>query len=320
MTTFRPFRNADPPAVVRLWNEAGLGRGAVGGLTIDLFDHLTLAQQHFDPRGLTLAVSDDGRPVGFSLAGFGPAEAGSTCGRTDGVVAAVVVHPDARGAGVGRGLLAAAVEYLRGGGATAIRAGGAPPTDPFLVGLYGGSEPAGFLDSDPAADPFLTACGFVPERRVRVLHRETGGQDRAGFQVLAVRRKTELRVAPRAPSRTWWWSTRYGRLDTLRFALFPRGLPPSAGAAEVAGATLVGLDLFGPTWGRRAVGLRELTTGPGGGPAHQHVLLSEIARRLREEAVDLIEVHADADDAETLELFERAGFEPVDEGTVYKLG
>ena len=323
--TLRPFRNGDPPALVRLWNAAGLGRGAVRGLTVDVFDHLVLAQQHFDPGLLTVAV-EAGEPgsggrnrgvraLGFSLAGLVPAAEGAT-GRT-GTIDAVLVHPDVRGRGIGRRLLDAATDALRERGATRIVAGGGPGEAPFLVGLYGGSEPAGFLDSDPAARPFVESCGFAERGRRVILQRATDSRDRTGFQTLAARRHSVLRTA--GPVRAdRWWGTRFGRLDTLRFELAPRGAD-AEGAPATAGVTLVGLDLYGPAWNRRAVGLRDLAPGPGGGPPHLHALILETTRRLREEAVDLLEIHADAADGPTLALLARIGFAPVDHGTRFEL-
>ncbi|QDT15648.1 GNAT family N-acetyltransferase [Alienimonas californiensis] len=328
--TLRRFRNGDPPALVRLWNAAGLGRGAVQGLTIDVFDHLVLAQQHFDPRGLIVAVETadgadadpggnvprrHGRTVGFALSGLLPQRPGTE--ECVGAVDAVLVHPDARGRGVGRRLMAAAVESLRQRGASRILAGGGPAESPFLVGLYGGSAPAGFLDSDPAARPFATACGFRERGRTVILQRPTDLRERAGFQVLAARRHAALRTAPPLESNRWW-ATRFGRLDTLRFELAARGRDASPGPAT-AGVTLVGLDLYGPAWDRRAVGLRDLATGPGGGQPHLHALILETTRRLREEAVDLLEIHADAADAAALALLSRIGFSPIDQGTRFEL-
>ncbi|NNJ26767.1 hypothetical protein LzC2_28580 [Planctomycetes bacterium LzC2] len=295
-------------------------------LTVDVFDHLVLAQQHFDARCLTVAVegsepggaepSRGSRVLGFSLASLAPSPPGAsgdpqTAERT-GVIDAVLVHPDVRGRGTGRRLMEAAIKSLQTRGATRIVAGGGPGESPFLVGLYGGCEPAGFLDSDPAAQPLMEACGFQPRDRTAILHRATDVRDRAGFQVLAARRHAALRTAPPAQTDRWW-GTRYGRLDTLRFELAPRNAAASDPAT--AGVTLVGLDLYGPSWNRRAVGLRDLTPGPGGGPHHLHALILETTRRLREEAVDLLEIHADAEDESTLAMLSRIGFAPVDHGT-----
>ena len=316
MTTFRPFRNGDPPALVRLWNGCELGRGAVDDLSVDLLDHLLLAQRHFDSRRLLIA-EERGVVVGAALSGFGPNANGSGVDRARGVIAGLLVRPDRRRRGIGSELLRRSVADLREAGAESVAAGPAPPLDPFLVGLYGGSEPAGFLDSDAAAGPFFRACGFRPVRRVAVLQRDAAEGGRAGFQVLAARRKSLLRVREGADEPTWWWGTRYGRLDTLRFELAPKTAYRAAPLPPTAAVTLIGLDLYGARWGVRAVGLRDLHVAPGGSPAHAQALLLDVCRKLREEAVDLIEIHADEADADRLNLLHRAGFERVDGGTVY---
>ena len=314
MISYRSFRNGDPPALARLWNGCGLGRGAVAGLSVDVLDHLLFAQRHFDPRLVTVA-EEGGDVIGWSLAGHGPNAAGTGTDRARGVLAAVLVRPDRRGGGVGRELVRRAVAGLRDRGAETVVAGGSPPDDPFLVGLYGGGEPAGFLDSDPAAAPFLAACGFRPARRIAVLQRDAAERGRTGFQVLAARRKSHLRVSDERPDATWWWATRYGRLDTLRFELAPKSPAP---VAPSAGVTLIGLDLYAARWGLRAVGLHGLRLGPGGTPAHAQALLLDVCRRLREEAVDRLEIHADESDADRLALLARIGFERVDAGTVFR--
>ena len=67
-----------------------------------------------------------------------------------------------------RELAKRAEEYLRGKGTNAVcRPGRA--ADPFFFGLYGGSCPVGFLESDPDAAPFLTALGYEPVERYAVL-------------------------------------------------------------------------------------------------------------------------------------------------------
>ena len=316
MTLYRPFRNGDPPQLARLWNAAGLGRGAVAGVTVELLDHLLFSQQHFRRESVVVAEAG-GEVVGAALLGFGPGDGGEHCDRTRGVVSAVLVHPDHRGRGIGRECVRRAVERLRTDGAVTVTAGPAPPADPFLVGLYGGSEPAGFLESDPAAAGLMAACGFSPVRRRVVLHRDAAEPCRTGFQTLAARRKCDLRVREAGEGASWWWATRHGRLDTLRFTLSPK-MPRAAGPPEPAATvTLSGLDLYAPRWGVRAVGLHGLTWSAAGSPAHAQALLTEVLRRLREQAVDLAEVHADSDDVERLALLDRLGFREVDAGVVY---
>ena len=69
MIEYRPFRNSDPPQLVRLWHESGLGRGAARGFSYDALDRLLLGQHYFDRAGLIVAC-DGTQIVGFVHAGF----------------------------------------------------------------------------------------------------------------------------------------------------------------------------------------------------------------------------------------------------------
>ena len=71
MTRFRPFRNSDPPALVKLWNQAVPESGAVRPLRVHELDTHALGTVNFDAAGLIVAEKD-GRIVGFVHAGFGP--------------------------------------------------------------------------------------------------------------------------------------------------------------------------------------------------------------------------------------------------------
>ena len=308
------------PAAVALWNACGLGRGAVAGLAKEAFDLFVLAQQHFRRDLLTVAVDGpDGRGpngggphiVGWSLGGL-------TFDHTDtrtgtGVVCGVLVHPDHRRAGLGTRLLAAAADGLRAAGARRVLAGPAPPADPFLMGLYGGITPAGFLDSDAGAAPFLTARGWTPHRRVGVFHRDVADRERPGFPVLAAKRRCEVRVTGTVGDGPRWWATRVGRLDPLRFTLHDR-----ASGDPVATALVIGLEQFGPVWGELAVGLTGLTELGPGTDVHVQALILEVNRRLKQEGVSLLEVHANSGDTPRRTTLTRLGFSEVDAGTVYE--
>lgn len=300
--------------MLRLWHTAGLGRGAATGLTADQFDDLTFAQPYFDPNGLILAC-DGSKVVGYVHAGFGTDATQSQTCREQGVICMVIVQPEYRRQGIGRKLVELAENYLREAGAKAIHAGAAPPCDPFYFGIYGGSRPAGFLESDPNAAPFFQRLGYQPAERHLVYQRQIAAtSDPIGLRIMSIRKTTQLAAIEPSSPHPWWWQTRPGRLDTLQLGLIPKG-----GGEPFAQVTVVGLDLYIPRWQIRPIGLIDLIVSEryrrkGYGQA----LLVEVCRRLRDEMVGLVEAHARTDDAPSLAVLKSSGFKEVDAGVVYR--
>lgn len=316
MIEYRHFRNSDPPHLLRLWHECGLGRGAALGITCDEFDELVIAQTYFDPAGLIVACRE-GQPVGFAHAGFGVNEQQTWLSTEEGVICAVMVHPTVRNQGIGRELVRRAEEYLRRAGSVRIFAGPSDRRDSFYCGLYGGSQSAGFLESDPAAAPFFTKLGYVPSERHLVFQRPlgVGASDPVGVRLVNVRRNTRLASLSQEP-KSWWWQTRHGRLDAMHLALTPR-----TGGAALARVSVVGLDRYINCWNARAIGLMSLYVGESNRQkGYGQALLVEVCRRVRDDMVQLAEAHAAEADTAAIAVLESAGFQPVDAGVVYQLG
>lgn len=314
MIEYRTFHNADPPHLIKLWHQSRLGRGAAYGFSFDALEAAVLSQPYFDPAGLILATQD-GAVVGFAHAGFGVNKGRTALDQQSGVVCAVVVHPDFRRQGIGRELVSRAEAYLKAAGATTIDAGQADPRDPFYVGLYGGSEAAGFLESDPDAAPFCAALGYQPVERHLIFQRDNSQQNfPISFRLMTIRRKTELGVTIRPRRMTWWWLTRYGRLDSIRFLLVPK-----SGGKAMAGITVCGLDCYLAKWNERAVGLTDLYLPQAERrKGYGQALVVEVCRKLHEEMITRIEAHAPEADAPTIGLLQSAGFEQFDAGVVYR--
>lgn len=315
MIEYRRFRNSDPPQILRLWHECHLGRGAAIGLRCDEFDELIIAQTYFDPEGMILACQD-GQVVGFSHAGFGPNADRTGLGTDEGVICVVLVHPSVRQQGIGTELVRRAERYLRERGSVRIYAGAADPRDPFYCGIYGGSQSAGFLKSDSAAEPFITKLGYVPCEQHLVFQRSlgVGSADPVGARLVNVRRTTRLTAITQDP-KSWWWQTRYGCLDAMHLALTPR-----TGGNPIARISVVGLDRYVTTWGTRGIGLFGLMVSE----AHRRkgygqALLVEVCRRVRDDMVQLAEAHAPKTDLAAIGVLESAGFKQIDSGQVYRL-
>lgn len=330
MIQYRPFRNNDPPHLLRLWHASRLGRGAALGFPCEVLDMLIFAEPYFDKHGLIVAcdVLDEGAagspvrntrlevPVGFVHAGFGSTSNGESLDLTNGVLCALLVEPDYRRRGIGRELVRRAEEYLRGKGATTLSAGEASPRNPFYMGLYGGSESVGFLESDVDAAPFLTSLGYQPVEKYFLLRRDiTQKNDPFDPRLLAIRRKMQLMISDAPTLPTWWWCTRQGRFDTLHFSL----VPTSGTAASPVSISCWGMDFHSTTRRQRTVGLLDLHVdekerGKGYGKA----LVLEVIRRLREELVSHLEIAVREDNEPARKLFKSLGFEPADTGVVYR--
>lgn len=314
MIEYRSFHNSDPPLLVKLWHACRLGRGAAERFTTDAFETVNFAQPHFNPAGLIVAC-DGPNLVGFVHAGFGCNSDESELSFDSGVVCAVMVHPEYRRQGIGRELMQRAERFLTGLGASELYAGSARPRDPFYVGLYGGSEPAGFLESDPDAAPFCEALGYVSVERYGVYQCQLE-QSNVPFsmRLMSVRRKTQLTVAEQPDRPSWWWATRFGRLDSIRFLLVPKeGGPP------VAGVTVIGLDLYLAKWGQRPIGMIDLFVPEADRrQGYAQALIVEVCRKLKEELVSCAEAHALETDTVAIAAIESAGFQRIDTGVVYK--
>ena len=172
---YRSFRNSDPPAVLRLWHEARLGRGAATSITNEAFDLANYAQPYFDREGLifaTVSKNDREQVVGMVHAGFGFTADGAAIDHSVGAINAIIVAPDYRCQGIGTELLSRAEQYLTERGAKRILAGPARGHDAFYFGIYGGARPSGFLETDPIAQPFLEANGYAIESTHSVYQRD----------------------------------------------------------------------------------------------------------------------------------------------------
>ena len=124
MTTFRRFRNTDPPSLADVWNESHTARGAYPLRTPALLERWLFSKLYFDHAGLIVAEEDaTNLAQGYALAGFAPTEDQSALSFAEGVICSVAVRPGDRRKRVGRGLVEQCEAYLIEKGARTLRAG-----------------------------------------------------------------------------------------------------------------------------------------------------------------------------------------------------
>ena len=312
---FRHYCNSDPPRVLTLWNQSGFARGGATEISHDLLDLLLFSQPYFDRHGLIVACEDD-RLVGMVHAGFGCNEQRADLNQLDGVICQLLVHPERRRQGIGRELIERARQYLLERGSTTIHPGPGPGLDPFYCGLYGGSESAGFLSTDEGVAEFLASCGFDAGDRFAIYQRPLELESAEAVDLRSVQWKRQVRIEISAQNADgdWWWNTRFGRLDYVRFRLLKNDSDEL-----MASLTLVGLDQFIPKWNSRAIGLADIHV------VEQHrrqglgrMLISETLRRLKQETISLVEAHASESDDALTGLLSACGFQRIDAGIQYR--
>jgi len=311
---YRTFRNDDPPGLVKVWNEAFPGRGSVPLPTPSALEEYVFAKPYFDPAGLIVAV-EDGQTLGFAHAGFGPSPNESTLSTSTGVVCVLGVRPAYRRRGIGSELLRRSEAYLAGRGATAIFAGPTWPDDPFYLGLYGGSESAGFLASDADAEPFLLRRGYVCHAARRVFQRRLEEPiNVADARFLVIRRRFELIAQPHRGAGTWWRECVLGPIDLLDVLL--RDKATGEVAAHAAAWEMLG---FCQRWGAPAVGIIDLEVREDlRRQGLARFVLVHLLRHVQEQFFALVEVQMSERNEAALRLYQGLGFQPVDTGRVYR--
>lgn len=316
MIAYSFSKNTDPPAVVEVWNEAVTGRGGYPLRTPGVLERWLFSKTFYRNDDLILARDPDAgnKPVGLAISGFGPND--DLTGLSDlGVICAILVRPEYRKRGIGRELLTRAEAHLRERGAKQVVVGSQWPANPYLFGLYGGSNSPGVLASEPDAGPFLEKMGFVPTSPVVVLQRKldaplTLADTRFGL----LRRRYDQQVLRAAAVGSWWQECVWGGLEPVELRMTDKltGLP----AARVVVWELEG---FGWRWGHPAAGILDMQVRPdlrrnGLGK----LLLSHALRFLQDQFFAVAELQFPAGDEAGLGLCRGLGFEQVDRGLVYR--
>ena len=314
MIEYRTFRNTDPPHLVTVWNEALPNRGAYTLRSASPFDRWIFSKPYFDQAGMIVAC-DDGVPVGFCHAGFGPNANQTALDYGTGVVSMIAVRIAQRRNHIGTELLRRAEDYLRQRGANVLYAGGLKPLNPFYFGLYGGSNSPGFLESDPAMRVFFEARGYEKSQRCLVMHRKLDQPlNVVDTRFSSLRRRFEVEVLPRNRIGTWWQECMIGQLEQFEFRLDEKNNDQPA-----ARALYWEMEGYGWRWNTPAAGIMDVQVrsdlrrqGVG------KFLVAQLMRYLQEQYFGVVEVQVVDDSEAAIRMMKAIGFAQVDAGYMYR--
>lgn len=309
---FRPFLNTDVPHVVSIWRQQPRIRGVFSSLTVDLFDLIVLSKPYFDRHGLILAFdespSGDLKPLGFIHAGFGPNESLNDVDQQRGVICQLKVIPNEDAIVVAKGLLVAAMNYLKDSGSLTAHVGSIFPHSPFYLGLYGGSRVPGVLQEDAFVKESLLSFGFQEVDEVALLERRLAGyRTTGGRSQTDIRRKFQLKAIADPVETSWWECCLFSHAERDRFIL----IDPKT-TEIVSSVSFWDVQPLSTETGITCRGLYDLQVMPQfrrSGVATY--LIGESIKSLMQRGVGQIEVQAQLSDQASVGLFQKLDFQQV---------
>jgi len=279
-----------------------------------LLEYAVFSKMHFDRQGFIVATRDD-IPVGFVHAGFGPNEDGTTLDRSMGTTHMLMLRGGIDDNPLVDELLAASENYLRSSGAKTIYAGGIKPLNSFYLGLYGGSEIPGVLQSNRLLREACLRSGYTECGQVSILQcdlvRFRPPMSRKARQI-GRHVRVEETIDPIAKS--WWEACVWGSQQRDRFRLIDR-----RDNREIAAASFWDVQPLSACWGICTAGLFDLHVDPEwrrqGAATH---LLAESFRLLRRRGVATIEAQTMTTNEAAIAFYHNLGFVEVDHGHVFR--
>ena len=272
-------------------------------MTPAILDQTVFSKPYFERRGLILAEDEEG-PVGFLHVSKSPTSANV------GIISMIMISSRANAQEMGRELIEKAEQQFKEMGIREIVAGEVPPQNPFYLGLYGGSNSPGFLQSDKDWIDLFTDAGFAPCARQIVLQRSlTGFRPPINRKIVQVRRRFHVASELDPAITNWREACTVGQTDRIRFSLISRD------GDQVANVCFWEMEPLASSWGVHAAGILNFWV------AEEHrrqaiatFLLGESLRKLQMQGITLIETQVPADNEDGLAFFTTFGFEKIDEG------
>jgi ribosomal protein S18 acetylase RimI-like enzyme len=311
---FRPFNNTDPPHLAELWRSQPPQRGLMQPMSAVLLDQFVFSKPYFDPAGLTVALQD-GHRVGFAHAGFGPNDEGTALSFEMGTTYLLMLESGINEPGVADELLARSEAYLRERGSTVIYGGGIRPLNGFYLGLYGGSELPGILDTEVVFGNVCRRNGYRSIDRVTILRRNI-----SDYRPAVTREARQLRRTVASgesycpPSANWWEASTTGSFERLDFYV------QSTDTLHLLGkVSFWDVEPLSISWGVPTAGMFDLeVSAEARRKGLASFLLGEAFARLKNRGIVMVEAQTMQNNAPALALYNKLGFEIVGYGEVFR--
>jgi ribosomal protein S18 acetylase RimI-like enzyme len=311
---FRPFLNSDPPHLAAIWRGQPPQRGLLQPVTAPLLEYGVYSKMHFDRRGLIVGLRGE-TPVGFVHAGFGPSDDGLSLDTSLGTTHILMVDQTERETTLAAELLQQSEDYQRSRGAGVLYAGGINPLNSFYLGLYGGSEIPGVLQSDVTLQTACRNANYREIDRVRILQCDLiRVRPPVSRELRLIKRTTQVVEKIDPPPRTWWEACVWGSLQRDCFQLIE-----TATGRALAWASFWDMQPLSACWGMSTAGLYELYVEPGlRRRGYASYLLGEAIRVLRRRGVATLEAQVMASNEAAAGYYAKLGFTEIDHGVIFR--
>lgn len=314
MIQFRLFRNTDVPRLAGLWRSLGTGRGHVQPMSSDWLEQYVFAKPWFDRAGLILAA-DGNEVVGFAHASFGPTPDRSKLDRTVGVISMIAAREQDRVGELVGELLSRSEAYLCTRGAQVLHAGTTDGRGPFYLGLYGGSELPGVLESDTLLVDSYSERGFEQVGNTVLMECDLASlRPVVNRSQLQLRRQATVELVCDPPPENWWQACTLGSFPLMRYIAVRND-----DRREVARVTVWNLDPLSASRNRCIVGMVDLLVHE---TERRHgwatFLTCESLKRLQQQGVADVMVQVPATNVAALGLYAKLGFRTVGRGCLLR--
>ena len=281
-----------------------------------LLEQFILSKPYFDPEGLIVALCD-GRPVGFAHAGFGPNHEGTAIATEMGTTYLLMLENGANESGLADELFGRSEAYLRDHGATVLYGGGIRPLNGFYLGLYGGSELPGVLDTDAVFGDACRRNDYRAIDRVMIMQRKL-----SEFRTAVTREQRQLRrtvvsgenYSPQPAN--WWEACTTGACERLDFYL------QTIDTSQILGkVSFWDMEPLSTGWGIPTAGMFDLeVSAEARRKGLASFLLGEAFTRLKSRGIVMVEAQTMQGNTPALAMYGKLGFETIGYGEVFRKG